>query len=73
MRKYQLPNEAYAKGAEPHASPLSSMEICAAIKGGNLSLGELRFLHRVIEKKMFVRSYRLDLEDLDLNPYYRAF
>ena len=72
MRKHQSLNEANARGADTPVPPVSCMEIYEAING-NLSQGELRFLHRVIERKMLVSNFRLDLEDLHLKPYYRAF
>lgn len=38
-----------------------------------MSQGELHFLRRAIVRKLRAGSLRLDVEDLDLRPYYRAF
>ena len=66
----------HSKGWEkdPVITPITFREIYDAIQTGHdFSQGELHLLRRTIERKLRTGTLRLDVEDLNLKPYDRAY
>jgi hypothetical protein len=60
--------------SKPATAPVTFREIYDVIqKNTDFSQGELYLLRHAIEKKLVIGTFRFDVEDLDVKPYYRAF